>query len=510
MDNAQDLEKENKILRQQLASVKAERDFLLEQFNLARHRQFGASSEKCSTQASLFNEPEAEVDEPIEASANEGVEDSSAASRPKAKPKRKPLPKDLPRETRIIDIADEEKVCPCCNGELHQFGEETSEQLEYIPATVKVIETVRPKYACRTCEQNNTHTPIKIADVPASPIPKSMATPSLLAQIIVQKYQFALPLYRQEALFKQLDIELSRKTLATWMIRCADLFKPVIEHLKDMLLSQSVIHADETPLKVINDDKQKSYMWVYCTGTDSPNTPSPHKNIVLYDYHPSRAASCPKGFLGNYSGYLQVDGYAGYNDLDAELVGCMAHARRKFVDAQRAQLKGKTGRADWAVLHIQKLYRIESKIKDMTSEEKLAIRQEKSVPLLNEFKKWLDKTVNQVAPKTAIGKAVAYTLSQWTKLVRFCKSGELAIDNNRAERAIKPFVIGRKNWLFSNTSSGAHASAILYSLIETAKANGVDCYAYLLHLLTELPKQDCDIDELMPWHFAKTNNEMCS
>ena len=504
MENAQDLKKQNKILREQLASVKAERDFLLEQFNLARHRQFSPSSEKVGIQPSLFNEAETEA-----SSANEDIteeatqQESNVPDRPKAKPKRKPLPKDLPRETRIVDIADEEKVCPCCNGELHQFGEESSEQLEYIPASVKVIETVRPKYACRTCEKNNTHTPIKIADVPASPIPKSIATPNLLAQIIIQKYQFALPLYRQEQLFKQLDITLSRKTLANWMIRCADVCKPIVKHLKDTLLDQSVIHADETPLKVINDDKQKSYMWVYCTGSDSPETSSLHKNIVLYDYHPSRAASCPKSFLGDYSGYLQVDGYAGYHNLKVELVGCMAHARRKFIEAQRAQPKGKTGRADWAVLHIQKLYRIESTLKGRSAEEKLAARKEKTLPLLDEFKIWLDKTVNQVAPKTAIGKAVEYTLRQWHKLIRFCESGELTIDNNRAERAIKPFVIGRKNWLFSNTSRGAHASAILYSLIETAKANGIDCYAYLSHLLNQIPKENCSLDELMPWRFNK-------
>ncbi|BCD99865.1 IS66 family transposase [Marinagarivorans cellulosilyticus] len=504
MENAQDLQKQNKVLREQLASVKAERDFLLEQFNLARHRQFSPSSEKVGIQPSLFNEAETEASSENEDITEEAAQqESNVPDRPKAKPKRKPLPKDLPRETRIVDIADEEKVCPCCNGELHQFGEESSEQLEYIPASVKVIETVRPKYACRTCEKSNTHTPIKIADVPASPIPKSIATPNLLAQIIIQKYQFALPLYRQEQLFKQLDITLSRKTLANWMIRCADVCKPIVKHLKDTLLEQSVIHADETPLKVINDDKQKSYMWVYCTGSDSPETSSPHKNIVLYDYHPSRAASCPKSFLGDYSGYLQVDGYAGYHNLKVELVGCMAHARRKFIEAQRAQPKGKTGRADWAVLHIQKLYRIESTLKGLSAEEKLAARKEKTLPLLDEFKIWLDKTVNQVAPKTAIGKAVEYTLRQWHKLIRFCESGELTIDNNRAERAIKPFVIGRKNWLFCNTSRGAHASAILYSLIETAKANGIDCYAYLSHLLNQIPKENCSLDELMPWRFNK-------
>lgn len=498
-----DLTKKIVSLEAHIQQLKQENEFLREQFNLARHRQFDASSEKSSIQPSLFNEAETETEEPAENIVEETTQESNATDRPKVKPKRKPLPKDLPRETRIIDLADEEKVCPCCNGELHQFGKETSEQLEYIPASVKVIETVRPKYACRTCEKKNTRTPIRIAVVPVSPIPKSISTPSLLAQIIIQKYQFALPLYRQEALFQQLGIDLNRKTLATWMIRSADLLESVVKHLKDILLEQSVIHADETPVKVINDDKQKSYMWVYCTGSDSPEVTRLHRNIVLYDYHPSRAAACPQGFLGDYSGYLQVDGYAGYSGLNAELVGCMAHARRKFIEAQRGQPKGRTGRADWAVLHMQKLYRIESKIKGLPAEERYAARQEKSLPLMNEFKKWLDKTVNQVPPKTAIGKAVEYALRQWDKLVRFCENGELAIDNNRAERAIKPFVIGRKNWLFSNTSSGARASAILYSLIETAKANGVDCHAYLSHLLNELPKADCEIKNLMPWDFSK-------
>ncbi len=514
MENIHDLTQKISLLEARINRLQQENDFLREQFNLARHRQFSASSEQVSVQPSLFNEVEAEASAPDNDTTGESADETSecdaapeghsAKPTTHAKPKRKPLPQDLPRETRIIDIPDAEKVCPCCQGTLHRFGEEKSEQLAYIPASIKVIETVRPQYACRTCEQNNTRTPIKIADVPASPIPKSIATPSLLAQVIIQKYQFALPLYRQEALFKQIGIELSRKTLATWMIRCADLLEPVIKQLKETLLAQPVIHADETPVQVINDDKQKSYMWVYCTGSDSPNTPGTHKNIVLYDYHPSRAAACVQGFLGDYSGYLQVDGYAGYQNLTAELVGCMAHARRKFVEAQRAQPKGKAGRADWAIMHFQKLYRIESTIKELSPEERLVARQEKSVPLLNELKEWLDKTLDQVAPKTAIGKAVEYTLRQWKKLVRFCDSGELSIDNNRAERAIKPFVIGRKNWLFSNTSSGARASAILYSVIETAKANGVDCYAYLTHLLNELPQKDSTPAALMPWEFAKT------
>jgi transposase len=488
-----------KNLQERVKLLEKENAFLREQFNLSQHRQFGASSEQNFDQGALFNEPE-EISEELEPETVAKNDTKSCVKRPK----REPLPKNLPRETRTIDIADDDKICTCCNADLHRFGEEKSEQLEYVPASLKVIETVRLKYACRACEKTATKTPIKISLVPPAPIPKSIATPSLLSQIIIQKYQFALPLYRQEAIFAQLDIKLSRKTMANWMIRCAELLSPVFDRLKHHLLEQTVIHADETPLKVIHEDKQKSYMWVYCSGSDSSGHESVLKNIVLYDYHASRASTCPKEFLEGYSGYLQVDGYAGYNDTSATLVGCMAHARRKFVEAQRAQAKGKTGRADWAVNHIQKLYRIESSIKDLPEQERLSARREKSRPLLDEFKVWLDKTALTTAPKTAIGKAASYTLGQWHKLERYCEDGQLNIDNNRAERAIKPFVIGRKNWLFSNTERGANASAMLYSMIESAKANGLNCQKYIEGLLSELPKRgagDC-MDDLMPWVFS--------
>jgi hypothetical protein len=215
-------------------------------------------------------------------------------------------------------------------------------------------------------------------------------------------------------------------------------------------------------------------MWVYCSGRDSPDPNSPANNIVIYDYQPSRAAACPKAFLGGYKGYLQVDGDAAYENTGAALAGCMAHARRKFIDAQKIQPKGKVGRADWAIAHIKKLYVIEAQISDKTPEEKYALRQLHSLPLLSEFKVWLDKSAQQTNPKSTIGEAVSYTLRQWEKLVTYTQHGQLCIDNNRAERAVKPFVIGRKNWLFSNTASGARASAILYSIIETAKANGLN------------------------------------
>jgi transposase len=241
---------------------------------------------------------------------------------------------------------------------------------------------------------------------------------------------------------------------------------------------------------------------VYCTGSDSPpvnptNTDPP--NIVLYDYQNSRAGHCAQDYLRGYQGYLQVDGYAGYEKTSATLVGCFAHARRKFIEAQKIQVKGKTGKADWAINHIQKLYRIEKAIKGQTATEKQLARLQQAKPLLDEFKAWLDKSVNQVPPKSAIGKAVGYSLRQWPKLIRYIDHGNLNIDNNRAERAIKPFVIGRKNWMFANTANGAKASATLYSLIETAKANGLIPFDYIKHLLDELSKQPECIDHLLPW-----------
>ena len=242
-------------------------------------------------------------------------------------------------------------------------------------------------------------------------------------------------------------------------------------------------------------------MWVYCTGTDSPSGDQDSlANIVLYDYQASRSGSCPARYLAGYRGYLQVDGYAGYGQTEAILAGCMAHARRKFIAAQKIQIKGKIGKADWAINHIRKLYRIESEIKDLTATERQKERQQKARPLLDQFKAWLDKSVNQVPPKSAVGKAIAYSLGQWEKLECYLENGHLQIDNNRAERAIKPFVIGRKNWLFANTTNGANASAVLYSLIETAKANGLTPFDYLKILMEELPKNPADIDRLLPWN----------
>lgn len=489
-------------LKKIILELQTQNEYLMEQFRLARQKRFGASSEVSPGQNDLFNEAEQTADEGA-AEAVEAPHVKEIAAYSRKNPVRKPLPKDLPRETRIIDLLDAQKICECCQGPLHEMGRETREQLEYIPATIKVIETIRLKYSCRACEKDNTGTTIKIAPPPASPIPKGIATASLLAQIIINKYQYALPLYRQETLFKNYGIELSRKTMADWVIKCAHLVLPVINRFKYYQLLEGVIHADETPLNVIESDKQKCYMWVYCTGTDSPAIGAVAHNIVLYDFQSSRGAICPQNYLGDYCGYLQVDGYSAYESTLARLVGCMAHARRKFVAAQKIQPKGKTGKADWALNHLQKLYALESQIKYFSVDEKFTQRQTHAAPLLAQFKGWLDQSLLTVTPKSTLGTALTYCTNQWTKLIRYIEDGRLNIDNNRAERAIKPFVIGRKNWLFSNTASGAHASAVLYSVIETAKANGIEPLQYLHRLFDELPKrgESDDIDDLMPWNF---------
>ena len=477
-----------------------ERQSLIEQFKLALDRQFAKRSEALkpydSGQGDLFNEAEYEVDKDEE---KETVVVTTTTT--KKRGKRKPLPKDLPRERIEIDMDEHDKQCPCCQHTLHKIGEDCAEKLEFTPAFLKVLEYVRPKYACRQCEKTKDTAPIYQQPAPDSIIPKSFATESLLANIILGKYQYALPLYRQETMFRQSGIELSRTTMARWVMQVSEKFTPLYQTLKNHLLAQVVIQADETPLNVLKEEK-KCYMWLYCSGADSPDIHRPGiKNIVLFDYQNSRARVCASDFLNDYGGYLQSDGYSVYDGLDKVTnVGCFAHARRKFMDAKKLQGKGKTGKADIMLAKIQKLYALEAKIKHMPVQARYLARQEQAKPLLDEIYTWL--TTQRVIGSGTLGKAIKYTLGQWPKLVRYIDDGHLSIDNNRAERAIKSLVIGRKNWLFSDTPKGANASAVLYSVIETAKANGLNIYSYLVHCMKELAKPEPDIDSILPWNFS--------
>ena len=307
-------------------------------------------------------------------------------------------------------------------------------------------------------------------------------------------------------MFKQHGIEINRRTMADWMVKCAHLLKPLYERLQQVLLSQSVLQADETTLKVINNDRATAYIWVYCSGGDvlpkRRQSDSPSLcHIVLFDYQDgSRAGACAENYLNGYQGYLQTDGYSAYNKVDAKHLGCWAHARRKFIEAEKIQGKHKTGKTTIALNAIGKLYGIEKSLAGLSAAEKKRHRQQHSRPILEKFKAWLNKSVEQVSKSSKLGEALHYSLNQWDKLTVYIKDGQLNIDNNRAERAIKPFVIGRKNWLFNINHQGAETSAMLYSMIETAKANDLIVFDYLNHCLTALAKHPADINELLPWN----------
>jgi transposase len=469
---------------------------LLERYNLKLANEYGKKSEKMPGADEVFNEAELVLDEVDKKLLAAPHTDATT----KTKPKRKPLPAALPRVDVIVDIDESDKVCDCCQSPLHKMGESSSEALEFVPAHIKVIKTIRPKYTCRQCERDCIESVVKTALMPATPIPKSMATPSLLSQIISCKYQFGLPLYRQETMFSDIGIELSRQTMSSWMLRSAQLLEPLYMRLKARLLAEPAIFTDETPLKVIKAEKATSYMWVYCCGCDRA---SDKTNIVLYDYHNSRAAQCAIDFLDGYQGYMHVDGYKAYGLTEAKLVACLAHIRRKFVDAKKIQATSRTGKVDVALNLIGKLYGVEQRIKEKPIEDKFNIRQSHAKPIVKELHHWLIMHKDKIPPKSKLGEAISYSLNQFDKFQRYLEDGRLSIDNNRAERAIKPFVIGRKAWLFSNTCNGAHASAVLYSLVETAKANDLVVHDYISTCLQHIAEQPNNLERLLPWNIDR-------
>ncbi|AFV10867.1 putative IS66-like transposase [Thermacetogenium phaeum DSM 12270] len=326
-----------------------------------------------------------------------------------------------------------------------------------------------------------------------------------MAYIMTQKYGAGLPLYRQEQQFKSLGIDLSRQTMANWVLHGANTYLTLIyDRLHEHLLKRDILHADETTLQVLHEPGRepttKSFLWLYRSGWDGPP-------IILYDYQTTRAGKHPRRFLAGFKGYLHVDGYDGYNGLSGvTLVGCWAHARRKFDEALKALPQDKRNKAVAAREGLEfcnRLFAIERELKDKTPEERYQIRQGRSRPVLEDFLAWLKKQKAKVLPKSTFGQAVYYCLGQWDKLTAFLQDGRLEIDNNRSERSIKPFVIGRKNWLFANTPRGARASAIVYSIIETAKENGLNPFHYLTYLFEKLPNLDPQdeeaLDRLLPW-----------
>lgn len=485
-------------LRAELVDARQKYAQLQEQLRHLIHQRFGARSEKIpSEQLGLFDEAERDADGGSEPAAP--VIEVSGHQRQRRGRRR--LPPSLPRVEIVYDLDEADKHCSHDGQTLSVIGREITEQLDIIPAKIQVIRHVRLKYACRQCEQG-----VHIAPRPALPIPKSLASAGLLAFVAVSKYADALPLYRQQQIFDRLGLAMPRATLANWMIQAGTLVQPLINLLRDRLLEGAIIQMDETTVQVLNEPGRPatstSYMWVQRGGP-------PDQPILLFDYDSSRSGSVPIRLLEGFRGYLQTDGYDGYQAvIQAQNligVGCFAHARRKFHDAFKAQPQpDPDSLAGQALARIRALYRIEKTIKNATPDERYRVRQAQSLPLLDQLRDWLDQARPQVPPGSLIGKALHYLHEQWPRLIRYCLDGRLDIDNNACERTIRPFVTGRKNWLFSDTVRGANASANLYSLVETAKANGLEPYYYLRYIFTELPKADSGqaLEALLPQNLS--------
>lgn len=476
---------------------------LREQLNLALAKRYGRSSEQApAAQLGLFNEaesaaPAAEADAGDESQGT----DIEVSPHRRRRGKRKTLPDYLPRVRIEHDLPESEKTC-ACGCALVRIGEETSEQLDVIPAQVRVLRHVRPTYACKGCEET-----IKTAPLPAQPIPKSNAAPGLLAHIAVAKYCDGLPLARQERILQRAGIDIPRATTARWMIALGERLAPLVARLRAQLLGYDVVQMDETRIQVLKEDGRsasgQSFMWVQRGGP-------PARPVILFHYDPSRGQSPAAELLAGFRGYLQTDGYEVYVALAAKqpeirLIGCFAHVRRKFHEAHTAQgKKRKAGKAKQALDIIGQLYGIERKLKDKDPAERHTQRRHQARPVLDKLHAWLQQALPEVPPSTLTGQALGYLHNQWPRLCGYLDDGRLEIDNNACERAIRPFVIGRRNWLFADTPAGAAASANLYSLIETARANGHEPYRYLRYLFTELPKAASpeQIHALLPTRLA--------
>jgi transposase len=427
--------------------------------------------------------PEPDRDEPVQ---------------PRRHARRAPLPEHLARTE--VTLRPDSTSCAACGGELHEFGEEVTEQLDYRPASFFVRRFVRPKYACRGCETVTT------AELPAQPIDKGRPGPGLLAHVLVSKYADHQPLYRLSQMFARERVELPRATLCGWVGKCAPWLAPLVERMTADVLSAPVIHTDDTPVPVLDPGRgqtKQGRLWVYlrAAGADPP--------AVLYDYTPSRAQAGPQAFLEHFRGYLQADAFPGYDALYASgavyEVACWMHGRRKFYDIARA---GNAPLAAQALAFIKTLYEVERAVRDAEPEARRQYREQHARPVLEAFKAWLDTALQRLPPRGELAKAMRYLTRRWTAFTRYLDDGRLAIDNGAAERAFKGPILGRKNWMFAGSDAGGQRAAIVYSLIETCKLNAIEPFAYLSGVLARLPTHPANrIEELLPYHWKDARDK---
>ena len=478
----------------QLVELKLQNQWLLEQLGLAKKRQFGSSSERIQEglidQLGLtLNEAEAyaygtksATPKQIAVKAHERKRQSGSVL--------DIVPEGTP--TKVVEhrLPEEKLLCEACGNQMVEIGKEVHRSLQMKPAQFWIREDVYYTYACKNCEQETGEANIAKAAKEPALLPGSFASAEAVAYLATQKFVMYSPLYRLEQEFNRQGLRLSRQTMANWLLNTSEKWlRPVYDTLREQLRKESVLHADETTLQVLKEpgrsSASKSYMWLYRTSGCAEQA------IVLYEYQSTRKAEHAETFLRGFNGWLHADGYQGYHKLpeNIRVVGCWAHARRKFDEALQTLPKEKQKDSPAAIgeCYCSRLFKLEEAFAELTPEERYEKRLEQEKPVLDALLSWANEMQVKTAPKSAMGRAIHYLLEQWPYLTRYLEDGRLELSNNRAERSIKPFVMGRKNWLFANTPGGAQASAVIYSLIETAKENGLNPYQYLLWLLQNAP-----------------------
>ena len=481
-------------------------NWLEQVLDLFKRNDFGSKSEKISKDMQeqigrLFDE--AELIQNVEKEAAATVEVKSHARQKKAKTSIwEHLPEGTTKELVEHYLTAENALCPKCGTPMEIIGKKEYRTLIIVPAQYKVRIDVCYTYACKECPENGDNVTVVEAPRPKQVIAGGFASPEAIAHIMTQKFVMGSPLYRQEQEFHRQGLELSRQTMANWLLQSADMWlRPIYDLMHKKLLEHDVLHADETTLQVLHEDgrkpQSKSYMWVYRTSGCAEHP------IVLYKYEPTRSGSCAREFLEGFKGYLHTDGYHVYHNLNLGVtsVGCLVHARRKFYDVIKLNKKdGANQNAAKAVGYFTKLFKIEDALAKKSAEERYQKRLELEKPILDELFAWAEKLY--VTPKSKLGDAVTYLLNQKKYLYNYLLDGRLESSNNRAERSVKPFVIARKNFLFANTANGADGSSIIFSLIETAKENKLDPYRYLTHVLGLAPNLDQSnpawVEQLLP------------
>jgi transposase len=483
-------------VQEQLLSHQHEIEHLTLLIAKLQRMQFGRKSEKVERQ---IEQLELKLEE-LEANRSEQappLEQPSPTPRTASKPARRPLPPHLPREFKTHE--PEQPCCPECGGTLSKLGEDVSEVLEYIPESFKVIRHVRPKLSCTACDV------IVQAPAPSRPIERGIAGPALLAHVLTSKYCDHLPLHRQNAIYARQGVDLEDSTLADWVGASSRLVQPLVEALRRYVLGGNKLHADDTPVPVLapgNGKTKTGRLWTYVRD-DRPagDTAAP---AVWFSYSPDRKGAHPQQHLRDFTGTLQADAYAGFNQLyengRIQEAACWAHVRRKFYELMEAH---KSPIATEAVERIAALYAIENEIRGRAPDERRQVRQARSRPLLDAMHDWLEASLAKLSKKSDTSAAIRYALALWGALVRFCDDGRIEIDNNIAERALRTVAIGRKNYLFAGSDRGGERAATFYSLIGTAKLNGLDPEAYLRELLTRIADHPVNrIAELLPWNIA--------